>query len=86
MKGGRRRITEADFQVEIGDAISSHPTIEKRESEFMTGLFIRLPVSQREWIEEAAANEGVSLAEFVREALRLRAEHNPAKKGDPHKS
>ena len=86
MKGGRRKITEADFQVDMGEMISSHPAFEQSESEFMTGLFIRLPVSQREWLETTAKTEGISLAELVRQSLTLRAEHNPTKKSNPHKS
>ena len=69
MKGGRRKITEADFQVDMEEMIRSYPAFEQGESEFMTGLFIRLPVSQREWLKKAADTEDISLAELVRRAL-----------------
>ena len=69
MKGGRRKVTMADIEVEAG-TLTALPSSSVEEIEYLTGLFVRLPVSQKKWIENLAEETGKSLAEIVRIALR----------------
>ena len=68
MKAGRRKITESDIEVEAG-TLTSLPSSSAEEIEYLTGLFVRLPVSQKQWIESLAESSEESLAEIVRQAL-----------------
>ncbi len=69
MKAGRRQITQADIEVEAG-TLTALPSNSTQEIEYLTGLFVRLPVSQKKWIESLAESRGESLAEIVRTALK----------------
>ena len=70
MKAGRRNIHVSDEVYDVKDMIPDKDERKQELDEMLTGLFVRLPISQKIWLENLADSTGESLAEIVRKALK----------------
>jgi len=69
MKKTRGSITVSEEEWDISKPTIPVRSISGERIDYLVGLYVRIPLRQRQWMEEFSKTSGISLAEIVRSSL-----------------